>query len=96
VWDSGEREIKLADAWLGTRTSDFGWGAKGIFDGQPNRYWGWLPITFHLTGIDYKDHFADRKDVGKMNSLLAALSGRKVEEFERNMKMQKLMKEDKL
>ena len=98
VWTGiGATEIKLADAMIGSRMSDvLGLGKKGICHSEFNVHWGWLSSIFRLTAVEYQEHFADPNDVKKMNSLLAELSGRKVEEFEQSMTMQRLMKDDRL
>jgi hypothetical protein len=89
VWTGiGATEIKLADAMIGSRMSDvLGLGKKAICHSEFNVNWGWLSSIFRLTAVEYQEHFADPNDVKKMNSLLAELSGRRVEEFEQSMTM---------
>lgn len=89
------RELQLAQ--VGLRCQELlGIGKKSFFEQGRNPYWGWLPAMFHISGISYNEQFADRKKVKQLNSLLAELSGRKVEEFEQTVTMDRLVKKEKM
>jgi len=95
IWELiGATEIKLAEAKVVIRcVGALGLSSKSIVHSGSNVHWGWLADAFRFTAIHYHEHFAHPDDVRKMNSLLAELSGRKIEEFERSTTMQRLMKE---
>jgi len=80
----GPVQIRLADAKL------LGSGPrKGFYDRNDT--------TFHLVAnrVNYDESLADAGDVRRMNSLLADLSGRRVEEFqEKEITMNPLVKEE--
>jgi hypothetical protein len=96
VWKLlGSKEIRLANARL-RGGNMMGAGGKTLFNKDTNVYLGWLLRLFHLTGITYAEHFADPEAVKKLNTILADLSGRKVEDFEaRRISMDKLIEGDK-
>ncbi len=88
----GERELALAKVGLMSQSwPTWGIGAKCFFEQGMSPYWRWLTAIFHSMGITYKEHFADRKKVKQLNSLLAELSGRRVEEFEQTVTMERLI-----
>lgn len=97
VWKLlGSREMHLAKVGLAYETDRlFGVGKKRFFAQGRNSVREWLLGTFHIAGISYKEHFADRGQVKQLNALLAELSGRKVEEFEQTGTMERLIKEEK-
>jgi hypothetical protein len=74
----GRRQVKLADAQMKLSTGVIGPfnRFKTICDKRANVEWGLF------TGVSYNEKLADPNDVKRLNSLLAALTGRKVEEFE--------------
>ncbi len=82
------REIKLEKANLSTFSrgyiSDF--RIKCILD--RDQYWQWQTSK----GIWYNEKLADPEDVKKFNYLLAVLSGRTVEEFEREANLDPLIR----
>ena len=90
VWKfMGVRTVKLQDASVDGRTL-FIFSFKKIFNHSTN------VLIAPFRGIFYDEYLADREDVRKLNSLLADLSGRKIEDFERMaMGMKDLMKKDK-
>jgi hypothetical protein len=90
----GAIEVKLANAKL-TGYRRLGAGTKTFYNQEslPSFVLWALLGTFFRGGICYTEHFADPKDVKELNRLLAELSGRKVEEFERSrILMPKLIK----
>ena len=88
----GAREMELANVGLKSRSAPTaGVGSKYFFTVDRKPYWGRLAAMFYITGITYQEHFADQKQVRQMNSLLAELSGRKVEEFEQTVTMERLI-----
>jgi len=92
----GTQEQELAKAGLDSQSMPtLGVGAKSFFEVGMNQWLRWLMAIFHSIGITYKEHLADRQQVKQLNSLLAKLSGRKVEEFEQTIQMEKLIKEEK-
>jgi hypothetical protein len=84
VWHFiGKRQIKLADAKLRSFSGPVFWAGarqynkmKRIRDKRANLVWA------SITGFSYNEMEADPDDVKKLNSLLAGLTGRRVEEFE--------------
>jgi hypothetical protein len=96
----GEREIYLADARL-LATADYPIGVgrfklgpyyktKRFFDRRTNVAWSYMPCM----GVFYDEMLADQDDVKKLNTLLADLTGRKVEEFEQpRIKIDRLIQE---
>jgi hypothetical protein len=89
IWNHiGNREVNLADArLLATADDAIGVGrfklgpyskTKRIFDRRTNVAWSYMPCI----GVFYNEMLADQDDVKKLNTLLADLTGRKVEEFE--------------
>jgi hypothetical protein len=92
----GEREVRLANAKL-IGYSRLGGGAKTFYNQEsyPSFVLWRLLGTFFRGGVCYSETLADPKDVKELNRLLAELSGRKVEEFERpRISMPKLIKRD--
>jgi hypothetical protein len=91
----GTRELELAKAGLACGMSISGYGAKSFFEQGMSPYW-LLPMTFfHSMGITYHEYFADESEVKRLNALLAELSGRKIEEFEQMLKMEKFIEGEK-
>jgi hypothetical protein len=86
IWNYvGKREVNLADARL-LAIAGYAIGVgrfkfrsynkyKRIFDRRTNVAWSYM-------GVFYDEMLADQDDVKKLNTLLADLTGRKVEEFE--------------
>ena len=88
----GSRELDLAQAGLMSQGwSAWGIGAKCFFKQGMSPIWRFLMSVVHQIGITYKEHLADPKMVKQLNSLLAELSGRKIEEFEQTVTMEKFM-----
>jgi len=92
----GTKELELAQLGLGSRCSpQLGIGGKYFFERGMNPSWRALAPYLYMIGITYQESFADRRDVKQLNTLLAQLSGRKVEEFEQTVTMGKLIKDEK-
>ena len=72
--------------------STWGAGAKCFFKQGMNPYRRFFMAIFHSIGITYKEYLADQRKVRQLNSLLAELSGRKIEEFEQTGTIEKLIK----
>jgi hypothetical protein len=61
-----------------------------VLDRNANR------LLLSIKGVQYDDSLAEKEEVRKMNSLLANISGRRVEEFEeKTITMDPLIKERK-
>jgi hypothetical protein len=89
----GRRELKLAKARLVSKNMPtLGIGAKHFYEQETHPGWHWLPDAPYKPGVFYGESFADRKKVKQFNSLLAELSGRKIEEFEQTGTMERLLK----
>gem|GEM_PF-2466967 len=90
------RELELAEAGLSSKVSSaWGLGKKWFFEHGKNSAWERiLSAFFFTTGISYQEHFADRRQVKQLNSLLAELSGRKIEEFEKSGIMERLIRKE--
>jgi hypothetical protein len=92
IWYSlGRRQVKLADAQMKISSGVIGPynRCKTICHKRANADWGLL------TGVFYNEKLADPSDVKKLNSLLASLTGRQVEEFEQEDAMiDSLIKEE--
>ncbi|AFM25501.1 hypothetical protein [Desulfomonile tiedjei] len=93
VWKlTGTREIMLANARLRSYWNPtLGVCGKSISNQNLNEHWGWILNVFLLSGVSYLEHLADPKDVKKLNSLLAEISGRKIEDFEQTAMFRKLI-----
>jgi hypothetical protein len=103
IWNCiGKREVNLADAGLLATADDaIGVGRfklgpyskiKRFFDRRTNVAWSYMPCM----GVFYNELAADQDDVKKLNTLLADLTGRKVEEFEpRRFRMDRLIQEER-
>jgi len=92
----GTRELVLAKLGIDSRCSpQLGIGGKYFFEQGMSQSLRALMPYFYITGITYQESFADRRDVKQLNSLLAELSGRHVEEFEKKCIMEALIKEEK-
>jgi hypothetical protein len=92
----GSRELDLADVGLMSQGwSAMGIGAKCFFKQGMGPFWRFLMSFVHQIGITYKEHLADPKKVKQLNSLLAELSGRRIEEFEQTVTMEKFIKDQK-
>jgi hypothetical protein len=89
----GEREVRLANAKLKGR-GYLGRVEKICFEQESS--WLWVLLgTYFREFVSYREELADPKDVKELNRLLAELSGRKVEEFERpEISMPRLIKGD--
>jgi hypothetical protein len=83
--------VKLAEVGLRCQNM-MDVGKKGVFKQGRNQYWGWIPSMFLVTGIRYNEAFADQEKVKRPNSLLAELSGRKIEEFQQTGTMERMIK----
>jgi hypothetical protein len=86
IWNFiGKREVKLADARLRCYAVT---NAIGRFRFGPSTKYmfvsaRWTNVIWaEIVGISYDEMLADQDDVKKLNTLLADLTGRKVEEFE--------------
>jgi hypothetical protein len=91
----GSKELDLADVGLISQGwSAWGIGAKCFLKQGMSPFWRFLMSFVHQIGVTYKEHLADPKKVKRLNSLLADLSGRKVEEFEQTVTMERFMKDD--
>jgi hypothetical protein len=91
----GSRELDLADVGLISQSwTAWGIGAKCFFKQGMGPFWRWLMSFFHQIGITYKEHLADPKKVKQLNSLLAELSGRRIEEFEQTVTMERFVKDN--
>jgi hypothetical protein len=100
----GKREINLADARL-VATADYAMGVgrfklgpysktKRIFDRRTNVAWSYMGVPY--TEVFYDEMLADQDDVKKLNTLLADLTGRKIEEFEQpRIKIARLIQEER-
>jgi hypothetical protein len=88
----GSRELDLAEVGLISQSwGTWGIGAKCFFRKGMSPFGRWLMSFVHSIGITYKEHLADQKKVKQLNSLLAELSGRKIEEFEQTVTMERLI-----
>ncbi len=96
----GKREVQLANAHLRCNSgAAIGTGRfkngpysryKTIFDRQTN------VALAYIKGVSYDEKLADPDDVKKLNTLLADLTGRKVEEFEEpRIRMDRLIQEER-
>jgi hypothetical protein len=93
----GSRELGLAEVGLISQSwATSGIGAKCFFRKGMSPFWRWLMSFVHSIGITYKENLADQKKVKQLNSLLAELSGRKIEEFEQTVTMERLMERGKM
>ena len=91
----GSRELDLAEVGLISQSwPTWGIGAKCFFKQGMSPFWRLLIAVVHQIGITYKEHLADPTKVKKLNSLLAELSGRKIEEFEQTVTMERFVKND--
>jgi hypothetical protein len=87
VWKGiGERAIRLADARL---SSNFRGGLRAKVICHQDTSW----LGAIAKGVNYNEELADPKDVLNLNSLLAELSGRKVEEFEETTRLKTFIKD---
>jgi hypothetical protein len=87
----GRRQVKLADAQMRISRGVIGPynRCKTICDKRANPDWGLF------NGVFYNEKLADPNDVKTLNSFLAALTGRKVEEFEQeNAMIDSLIKQE--
>jgi hypothetical protein len=91
----GTRELELAKAGLGSGMSISGYGTKSFFEQGMSPYWLVPMAFFHSMGITYHEYFADERRVKRLNDLLAELSGRKIEEFDKMGTMERFIKEDR-
>lgn len=92
----GSRELDLERVGLiKLCMPTWGVGGKWFFDQRTSRYWRSFIVIFHSMGITYLENLADRKKARQLDLLLAELSGRSVQEFEKGGTMEVLMKEGK-
>ncbi len=87
VWEFiGKREIKLAEARLRCNAGkiiSLGSYKEGPFNKYMTIFDRRTSVPFSgIKGVSYDEKLADPDDVKKLNTLLAGLTGRKIEDFE--------------
>jgi hypothetical protein len=92
----GTKELKLSLVALDSRCSPkSGVGGKYFFQRGMSPYWRALMPYCYFSGITYQESFADKNEVKQLNSLLAKLSGRRIEEFEQTVTLEKFIEDQK-
>jgi hypothetical protein len=86
----GERQIRFVDAQLRGAAGNLKYVIyKTIFHKQTN------VIFSYILGVSYDEMLANPDDIQKLNTLLAALTARKVEEFEQpSVRIRKLIERE--
>ncbi len=92
----GTKGLELAKLGLDCRsTSKLGIGGKYFFEQGMSPSRRALAPYLYIIGITYQESFADREQVKQLNSLLAELSGRQVEELEKKGIMEPFIRKEK-
>jgi hypothetical protein len=95
----GTKELELAKVGLACEMSWWGTGGKCFFERGMSPHWRtlfpYVLLFFRNIGITYIEYFASETRVKQLNALLAELSGRKVEEFEKMGTMKRLIETGK-
>jgi len=85
----GPVEVQFENAKFGV-DRDFNQNVVTVLDRNANR------LLLSIKGVQYDDSLADKEDVRKLNSFLAELTGRRVEEFEKTaITLDPLIKKEK-